>query len=347
MNHSRSFQIFPEQKTIELAGKIRKEQPQPTVTSLFKVKKQQRYFQYPKAHSIHVSTYATHGPLRTASGVQYGGKWCYEVIVPGDTGHGELGHSLDKNSGNEYIGEHDYGILRIGKKQIGHTNFSTDIENRDLCFAAPPDRQFTFACSVIDKTIVVHHKLVQAILHHTDIASCHSIDSSDTKTILLTVSYDKCVWHELDYKSKQRSRRKTSKSQMMEIVDINPVHVLENQLAPVPCVDVSIKSGVIGWIVNMYNASTGEHVQAMGKENKVQEAASDQNSDADDDENDSDVPHDPKLLTVDAPNDGKTEIDPSTTSMTNTMCSVDDKKDFLGLTETNDIKDKEFRYNRK
>ena len=63
-------------------------------------------------------------------GVQYGGKWCYEVIVPGDAGHCELGHSLDKNSRNEYIGEHDYGILRIGKCDV---DIRKDLYNNIVC----------------------------------------------------------------------------------------------------------------------------------------------------------------------------------------------------------------------
>ena len=177
-------------------------------------------------------------------------------------------------------------IIKIGKSKkqnkIG-SNFSPKISHRNLCFATTQDGQYTFACGFEDFSFVVwdvvHSKPFQGITKHRDIVSCLALDEDPSKqrAILVTGSYDKSVmvWRvNVNAKlknSKATSRKKASRRPSLssstrltlnEVIDPNPTHVLENQMAAVLCVDVSIKSGIIvccslDGIVNVYNASTG------------------------------------------------------------------------------------------
>ena len=183
--------------------------------------------------------------------------------------------------------------MKLGKSKkqnkIGQANFSNKITHRNLCFATTKDGQYTFACGFEDNSFVVwdidKSKLHQGVNKHNDIVSCLALDEDveKQKAILVTGSYDKSVmvWRvNINHKqrnasSKQRkmkshSRKNSTSSKMAytELIDPNPTHILENQLAAVMCVDVSIKSGIIvccslDGIVNVYNASTGEHYHML------------------------------------------------------------------------------------
>merc|ERR1712190_432638 len=135
--------------------------------------------------------------------------------------------------------------------------------------------------------------------------SCLALDEDPSKqrAILVTGSYDKSVmvWR-VNVNAKQKNASKTSRKKssrrpslssssssrliLNDVIDPNPTHILENQMAAVLCVDVSIKSGIIvccslDGIVNVYNASTGEHyhmlqpyIDKVMKEEKLHEQSS-------------------------------------------------------------------------
>jgi len=184
-------------------------------------------------------------------------------------------------------------LVKIGKSKkhnkIGQANFSTKLTHRNLCFATTKDGQYSFACGFEDNSFVVwdvdKSKLHQGIHKHNDTVSCLALDEDVDKqrAVLVTGSFDKCVmvWR-VNVNAKQRNkdskkrnkkhqRRGSDASKLVvytEIVDPNPTHVLDNQLAAVMCVDVSLTSGIIvccclDGIVNVYNASTGEHYHML------------------------------------------------------------------------------------
>jgi len=183
-------------------------------------------------------------------------------------------------------------MMKFGKKQkqdkIGQANFCTKITHRNLCFATTKDGQYTFACGFEDNSFVVWDidkaKLHQGIHKHNDIVSCLALDEDVEKhrAILVTGSYDKSVmvWRvninakqrNSSNKQKKKHHRKNSASlpkiTYTDVIDTDPTHILDNQLAAVVCVDVSIKSGIIvccslDGIANVYNASTGEHYHML------------------------------------------------------------------------------------
>merc|ERR1712129_624611 len=198
-------------------------------------------------------------------------------------------------------------MIKMGKSQknknkIGNGMALSDkISHKNLCFAATKDAQYIFACGFEDCSFVVwdtvHSKTIQGITEHHDVVSCLALDEDieKQKAILVTGSYDKTVmvWRiNVNAKSNgkysgKKSKRAISRKgslgmrspsaspklngyqyKVNELIHPHPMHVLDNQMAAVLCVDVSLKSGIIvccslDGIVNVYNSSTGEHYHML------------------------------------------------------------------------------------
>ena len=155
-------------------------------------------------------------------------------------------------------------LLSFGKtkkqNKIGGA-ISLKIIAANLCFATTADGLFSFACGFEDHSFVIwdvtNSSVLSTVKQHQDVVSCLALDENveKHKAILVTGSYDKSVmvWRVNMHNDK---------------IDIHPVHVLENQLAAITCVDISMKSGIIvccslDGIVNVYNSSTGDHYHML------------------------------------------------------------------------------------
>eukprot|EP01083_Nonionella_stella_P006087 17617_1 len=133
-------------------------------------------------------------------------------------------------------------------------DISLKIIDGNACFAITSDGAFAFCCGFADHSFVVwditNSKMVQRCTRHGGVVSCLALDEdvSKQKVVLVTGSYDQSVivW------------------QVNVNQNLKPKHILVNQLSPILCVDMSLKSGIIvccsvDGMVNVYNSSTGDH----------------------------------------------------------------------------------------
>ncbi|ETO15266.1 hypothetical protein RFI_22097 [Reticulomyxa filosa] len=168
--------------------------------------------------------------------------------------------------------------LKIGNK------FSNLIDNPHVCTAIDESGLYVFACGFDNLALVVWDiakgEVVQTLQRHTQLISCLALDEDSDRDyrLLVTGSYDTTVivWRLLPRHGISSSLRRTS----TEIIDSEPRFILTGQSAKVggctsisttyffffiTCVDVSIQSGIIvccdiSGEVNIYNASTGDHL---------------------------------------------------------------------------------------
>jgi len=186
-----------------------------------------------------------------------------------------------------------FGNKKKKTNKIG-TSFSTKIFNRNQCFDVTKNGRYIFGAGFEDSSFVVYDcnlgKVIQGIIKHSDIVSCLSLDEniSRNKAILVTGSFD-CsvmVWRlnmntddESDLSNSTLSlRHRRSASSINEannrfideiqIIEVEPIFIFEDNMAPIMSVCCSLKSGIIaccskGGIINTYNSSTGEHLSML------------------------------------------------------------------------------------
>eukprot|EP01084_Bolivina_argentea_P137792 242679_1 len=143
------------------------------------------------------------------------------------------------------------------KTRISHLNMSSKIKNKHLCFQITKNCSHIFAAGFEDNSFMIwdiqQSKSIQCIKKHKNIVSCLSIDNN----ILITGSYDKSImiW-KINHKHNTLS------------IQLPPTHVLDNQLAPVICVDISVSAGLIACcllngLIKIYNSRTIQQISAQ------------------------------------------------------------------------------------